>query len=267
MTWSHTPRSSKATHIELGKDFAVEFSKNPAISADDIQIRPVAPDHGLSAEQIDILRLELWKHMLEEEKRLLLRSLIESTFGGDRSAVASIISHATSRKVSARAIQAWLIAGHKPSSRKCPDWAVKVLEDYARNPDNAQSLRYLQDQRPLLATREWSMQVADKHCVEFATNEMESDSRRQARWRSAGLSSIPDMLCEHEKKTEDYLAYLHDHIQAVQKALGEATDFDEFKYQLSERWKDITFARWQVRQARHAIETKTEEFADDDGLL
>jgi hypothetical protein len=50
---------------------------------------------------------------------------------------AALICHQTQRPCSVRTVRSWLNDPDKPSSRPCPEWAVKALEKALRRSEKA----------------------------------------------------------------------------------------------------------------------------------
>lgn len=269
MTWSFQQFASSATHLETKVVFDIEYARNIQ-SASDITMRQRdASSKRFTPAELAKLKDELWAHHLSERRRGDMRRLIENDFSGDRHVVADVISQLTARKVSARTVQAWLIEPGRPSSRQCPEWAVKALLDYKSIPDNAEALRARQEfesTRPMPPERT-AFDVLDKHAVRSATDEIESDRRNREAWRKASLTELPDRIFELQKRTESALATLQNVLGTMSAALKMGESFDDFRTKACNSIRDWESGRFYVSEARRAIESGTDEFANDEGVL
>ncbi|KAB0654494.1 hypothetical protein [Burkholderia diffusa] len=269
MTWSYVYLSSRATHIESQTVFEIEFARNIQSSAD-LTIRPLAGSKKkFSTAELKILRDELWENHLGERRRNEMRCLVENDFSGDRQQVATIISELTAKNVSVRSIQAWLIEPGKPSSRQCPEWALKALHDYTCRPENEQRLRARREYKAgqPLAIKRTSLDVYDKYAVDMATNQIEADQHKRDSWRNLPYGEIPDKLFELENRLTGHLHYLQTQLVAISIALRTCESFDEFKQKVLEDIDNQTSEDYFVREARRAIESRTDEFSNVEGLL
>jgi hypothetical protein len=197
-----------------------------------------------------------------------MRSLVDKEFDGDCQLVAYKLSTLTGRKISNRTVQAWLIEPGKTSNRTCPEWALKALKEFIADPANKDELKERRKyaQKHASAPLAWSSEVDRKHSVKFATNQILADQQRLARWQKAGFDSLPSMLYELERETQGYLSFLHDRQLAYDNALKSSSTFDEFKSKALDAIRDKDLADFLIKDARRAIESKTHEFANDDGV-
>jgi hypothetical protein len=202
----------------------------------------------------------------DEANRRRMGLLISAHFRGDCDFAASILRKVTERKVSSRTIQAWLITPDKPSSRRCPTWAVKTLEEYV--PNHKQELDDARRYRESLSSERWwsAANIRDNKDIELATSEIERDAKRTKKWEDTPIHELPRKLAEMEKRFEDFMYGNNERITAILAALGESNDFDEFKKNVNRRQTERWGIYYAVREAREAIEKKTGPFSNDEGL-
>lgn len=269
MTWTFQQFARSATHLETKVIFDIDYARNIQ-SASDITMRQRdSSSKRFTTAELAKLHDELWAHHLSERRRGDMRRLIENDFSGDRHVVADVISKLTARNVSARTVQAWLIEPGRPSSRQCPEWAVKALLDYKAVPDNAEALRARQEfeSNRLMPPERTAFDVLDKHAVRFATDEIEIERKNREAWKKASLTELPDRIFELQKRTESALATLQKVLAAMSVALETGENFDDFRTKARDSIRDWESGRFYVSEARRAIELGTDEFANDEGVL
>lgn len=266
MPWKYSFPGRTALETSTNTTFDVTLARELQ-TADDVEITPVAGTRTKFSPQ-DLLRLkgEFWDFFSQERTRERMWILVTNTFAGDSYWVADTLTRATKRKVSNRTVQAWIMEPGKPSSRRCPEWALEALKSYAENPENAETLESgcrirAQDFK---SPRAWSAEVDSKHSVNFATNEILADERRKKEWREAGFDKLPAMLHAFEVRMDRELSSMRDTLSSIDNALRNSSNFEEFKSKALESIRDKEVASWIVRDARNAIETRTGEFAVSD---
>jgi hypothetical protein len=269
MAWQYVFPSGKALETTTNTTFDVKFSRNIQ-SEDDFEIVPAVGSRAkFTSEDLRRLKAEFWAAHVQGRIRGAMRTIVENDFGGDRHWVAYTLSDITKKSVSNRTVQAWLMETGKPSSRTCPEWALQALKTFVSSPDNNEYLAQGRERRASdsSSSRAWSKEVDSKHSVKFATDEILGEERRLNEWRHANFDTLPPMIHLFEDQTQKYLNHLNGQLIAIEFALKKATTFEEFKSEALEAIRDKETAKWLVKDARRAIETKTGEFASDDGIV
>lgn len=203
----------------------------------------------------------------QERRRSKLFSLVHHHFLADTDWVASAIHERTRKKVSVRAIQAWLIAPGRRSSRNCPEWALKALEDYIQDPSNEaliQSRKELYQAsigtaKPPLA---WCDEVRASKAVEFATSELEEDERKLAKYQKEFGERQGSLIFELQKELRNSNWQHHETLSAIHRAFQESKNFDECREMFLEIERANRMTHYFVRDAKQAIEKNSEEFGD-----
>jgi hypothetical protein len=268
MEWAYFYPSAKAKHIQTNVVFDITF-KGRSETVDDIEFAPaVDAKRQFTESEVAALKLDFWKMLSEERIRTEMSILVNKEFAADPSLVARTLEEATAKKISARTVQSWLIEPGKPSSRKCPEWALKALKDYLSNPENKSNLdiskKYSENDSG--SSRPWSTQVYDRHSVRFATNEILADDRRLKEWEQANFPTLARMLFELERRVDGYLSHLHDQTMALENGLQNSTTYEELRTSVREAIRDKEVAKYIIRDTRKAIESGTDEFSNDEGL-
>jgi len=209
----------------------------------------------------------------QEQRRWRLNAVIDRHFGRDNDVVARVIEEKTGAKVSERTVQAWLIAPGRKSSRNCPEWAVKALEDFVADPVNSEYLQRHANRREVDAGSDWkspmawSDRVRREKAVEFATTSLEVDARRQRTWQEAGGVQMGGMAFELERRLDAELSAHRRVLSALSEAFRTASNFDDFKAKFEEHVKAAELQDFFVGQARRDIESGAKEFAAADAVM
>ncbi|HDZ8829512.1 TPA: hypothetical protein RUX02_001797 [Aeromonas dhakensis] len=210
----------------------------------------------------------------EEElhRRERLISIIHAYFGGDNDRVVQAISETTGQKVTVRSIQAWLIAPNKVSYRRVPDWVLKGLEDYIKQPGKEQELKEYtalqQERRSSSINRGNSLinEMRSQKAVEFATREIELDEQERQQWIDEFGKSGGGKLFDHLHRLERQLSSVSSAFGALLNAINQSRDIDQLKELIDDSITSDVKARYFVRQARADIERGVDEFSNAEGL-
>jgi hypothetical protein len=271
MTWNSLMGSGSALHIESGEKFTVNYYSKNVQTIDDFGIAPI-PGSGKKWSSEELLRLkqELWEHWKNEQenerRRRELSSLINQKFFGENWRAADAIASLTGKRISARSLQSWMIDSHKPSSRKCPAWALKALQNYLDDPKNAQHLEEIAKFRSDYP-KEYNHieEIHDKRGVELATHAIEWDHRALERWRKADFNTLPIKLFELEKRIDGYLSDLGASLAVVTNALDQCENFEDFKEVVKKKLREADSVKFELQSVRKSIETNTDEFSNEEG--
>lgn len=203
----------------------------------------------------------------QEWRRLRLSGLVNREFCEDNDWVASAIHQRTGETVSVRTIQAWLIAPNRKSSRNCPEWALKALEEYIQDPSNEETIRYRKERynasfSKMTTPLEWSNKVRSNLAVDFATNQLEHDARKLKKWQQEFGERQGVLIFELQKELQRSVTYHMKAISAIHKALDSSENFEEFRKKLKEQDRADSLVEYFVREAKEAIENNAEEFTD-----
>lgn len=207
------------------------------------------------------------------DRRNKLYSLVHDYFAGNTDVVATVIEQGTpGAKVSVRSVQAWLMPPGRASSRNCPAWAVKALEDYVADPANRERLEALAQLRTAAMGRvttasEWALKVHDQKSVELATSQFEKDDRALRRWQERLGKEPGRYIFDLEQRFLAEQRELSDTVSALHQAVHGSSSFEEFKASYLEIERASRWMRRSVKDARQRIEERSEEFASDDGAL
>lgn len=266
MAWKSWIGSESAIHIESGEKFTVNYYSKNVQTIDDFGIVPV-PGSGKkrSSEELLCFKQELLDHWENNRRRSKLSGLIKQKFCSENWQAVNAINSVTGKAVSVRSIQTWLIDSEKPSSRKCPAWALKALQDYVDNPENAQNLEEIalyKSKYPKSHLEE----IYDSRGLELATHAIEWDQRALDGWQKADFNTLPRKLFELEKRIDSYLAYLNGDLSAVRSALDECDNFDDFKKLVKEKVDAADLIRFDIRTNRELIQNKKGELSNEEGL-
>jgi hypothetical protein len=206
-------------------------------------------------------------------RRNRLFDLVQNCFSGQNDFVASVIEKRTpGSKVSVRTVQAWLMPSGRPSSRNCPPWALKALEEYVADPSNrdllaAMARRREEDSRRVTTPTAWADKVRSEKAVEFATHEIEDEARSLREWQEHLGKENGRYIFKLELRLRAAERELNDSVAAIHQAVQGSGNFEDFKKAYLEAEKGSRLQRFAVREAKKHIENGSEEFASDDGVL
>jgi hypothetical protein len=211
-------------------------------------------------------------HGEQNERRWRLVSLVERHFGRDYDLVARIIEEKTGGKVSERTVQAWLIAPGRKSSRNCPEWAVKALEEYVTDPANHEHLqRYAARREATLSSVKaplaWSDEVRSSRAVELATALLEYEDRKLRVWQDASGGQVGKMLFELERRLDAEMNAHRKTLTAIHEAFRTSSTYEECKSTFQEHVRAADLQDFFVREAKRAIESSSDEFATPDAVI
>lgn len=251
MTWKYEYPGRKAVHEPTGLAFSITYD-------------PVSPDTTIelesesesSATEVEALRDELASLIADERNQSKMARLLSNKFKGNLSHVALILSSESGRKVSTRAIQAWLMHRDRPSSRRCPAWAVKLLNDFvSREPDLPSSPEGFEPHASSWQANDWSLKHAERHLHE--------EQQIREKWRSAGLAELPDRLSELELRLLDKLEEAQATASILVEAIRESSSDPELKQFLARRLEQHYLGRHEIQSAARDL---SEGRSDADSL-
>ena len=269
MNWSYRYPSTRTTHIKTGAVFDIKNIGHNGTIDDLAFIQISGTEKRFSDEEISMFKKDFLDFYSEEKNRYEMTSLLNSEFMQDPLMVAQAIEAETKKSISTRTVQSWLIEPGKKSSRKCPEWALKALNDYLKQPKNTRFLSEikLHREKNLDFKTPWSMQVYDKYSVKFATSEIDEEEKKLKEWEQANFPTLAKKLFMLELKTERHLKHLQDHVLAIIHAIEKATDLADLKAIMKNEIKEKELVDFFIKDTRKAIETKSEEFSENKDLI
>jgi len=270
MTWLYFYPNTTAKHIESGTDFSIQYKSKKIQKADDIEILPIGDGKKWTNKELNTLKGDLWLHMEADSRRSKLRSLIQDHFFGEKGRVASVISGVTKKNVSARTIQSWLIDLDKPSSRRCPAWAIKALDDYLADPKNKSELDIIAQHKPkdsqAPSNTHWKEEVHDKSEVNLASAEIEYERKTLNKWKSVDFNTLAIRMHELEIIFRARIKNLEKENTIFKNALKNCDNFDDFKKAINKELDEKDALQSVIDSTRLAIEQATQELSNKEGL-
>lgn len=208
----------------------------------------------------------------QDQRRWRLLGLVERYFHRDYDLVARIIEKKTGGKVSERTVQAWLIAPGRKSSRNCPEWAVKALEEYVNEPANAEALKRSAAGREsalgaVKAPHAWSEEVRISRVVELATACLEYEDGKLRFWQDASGGQVGKALFELERRLDAEIAAHRKTLTAIHEAFRTSSTYEECKSTFQEHVRAADLQEFVVREAKRAIEHSSDEFSTPDAVI
>ncbi len=269
MTWLYFYPNTTAKHTESGTDFSIQYKSKKIQHADDIEIFPMGDGKKWTHKELITLKDDLWLHMEADSRRSKLRSLIQDNFFGENSRIAGVISDVTKKNVSARTIQSWLIDLDKPSSRRCPAWAIKALDDYLADPKNKNELEAIAQHKPKYSqapsSTHWE-EVYDKSEVNLATAEIEYERKTLNKWKTVDFNTLAIRMHELEIIFRAQIKNLEKENTIFKNALKNCDNFDDFKKAINTELDEKDALQSVIDSTRQAIEHATQELSNKKGL-
>jgi len=209
----------------------------------------------------------------DADRRGRLFSLVHNQFAGKTDVVANVIEQSTpGAKVSVRSIQAWLMPSGRASSRNCPPWALKALEDFVADPQNRPRLEVLAQIRDgsigkVADPFKWSDEVYLSRSVEIATSQIEEDKRALHRWQDQLGKETGRYVFELEKRLLTGQRELSASFAAIHQAVYLSSSFEEFKAAYLDHERANRLVHRVVKDTRKHIQERSQEFAVDDAVM
>jgi hypothetical protein len=203
----------------------------------------------------------------DELLRHEMMGYVNRFFGGDTSVLANLLTKESRKKVSVRTVQSWLIEKGKPSSRRCPEWAVRLVTEYIeKNPKYFEELKEFQLYQDRKETRDFSSYI-DRDGVRMATDIIERDNFRRNKWHNASMTELVEEIFKLESLLLGYVSYHNSVLCTLESELREAKNFDD--------WKKVTLKKLDQNQKKemylsglkYDILNKKNEFSNSNGLL
>lgn len=265
MAWLSHPASLKAKHLESGTEFSIARSRHMK-SVDDIEITPI-DGKPLPADQIAQIKVELWEHWEHIWRRDKLNGLIRNHLRGDTWRAAAAISDVSGTRVSNRTVQSWIIDISKRSSRTCPAWSVKALEDYLADPKNKPSLEYLNKAETTPFDLDATISdMMDNKSVELASNQIAWQQRQREEWRATSITDLPNKIYEHFHRQELEIEALSKDLAIFSAALKNSENYEDFRTTVNNKVRAQKLLDFEIKRTRQDIEKSAEEFADPEGI-
>lgn len=196
---------------------------------------------------------EIASFVVDYECSTLLGMLVRNDFCDDFDEVLSALRQVTGKELSSRTIQAWLIGRDRPSSRKCPRWAVKALEKFLKeHPDKTREIRERHNHYDYEHLR-IRKQNQDYGIVASADAEIKRKEILLEKW-NCSFSKFPHEMTELETNLREYISYLQSELLAITSALQKSDNFEEFRREFIRKSSENGFTRHQVDDTKQKIE-------------
>lgn len=268
MDWAYTYGAATATHEPTGMVFSIAY--NSTAPGWVISLKGESPP-SVEGAQVAALREELDQLVRDAHTQRRVSELLHGAYNGDYSHVASILSRQTRKKVSVRTLQAWMMPAGRPSSRRCPEWALLALEQYLasnpRAPADWQEANSILRNTPGGQTLAFHTQLRDQRSLQLAEAEIAEEEATLHKWRSTGLVELAQRLTEMEISFRRTASDHADLIGQIVALTHSCTSFEEFREQFDEATRRKLDLNYLVRKTVSDIRNRRGEFASSDGTL
>lgn len=268
MDWAYTYRAATARHEPTGLVFRIAY--NSAATGWVISLEGERPP-SVEAAHVAALRDELHQLVRDAHTQRRVSELLHGPYNGDYGQVAAILSRQTRKRVSVRTLQAWMMPAGRPSSRRCPEWALLALEQYlASNPQapaDWQETSSILRSTPSGETLALHTQLRDQRSLQLAEAAIAEEEATLQKWRSAGLMELAQRLTDMEISFRRATSYHADLIGQIVALTRSCTNFEEFREQFDEAIRRKLDLDYSVRQIVSDLRSSRGEFASPDGTL
>jgi hypothetical protein len=221
--------------------------------------------------EVSALRTELDQLVRDSRTQLRVSELLHGAYNSDYGHVAAILSSQTKKKVSVRTLQAWMMPPGRPSSRRCPEWALLALEQYLASHPQAPS-HWKEVSSIYRSTREgqtlaFHTELRDQRSLQLAEAAIAKEQATLQKWRSAGFADYPQRLTDMELRLRRANADHADLIGNILALVDSCSTFEEFREQLREATRRKLDLDYTVREIVGDLRNGRREFASTDGTL
>jgi hypothetical protein len=213
-------------------------------------------------------------HTKEEEiARSKFYSLVHHKFGGDLRTVETALSVHPDRRVSVRTIQSWLAKASLTSSRKCPDWAPRLLQTYLdQHPEHVKQGRArIQLDREFAHQKGYGERYADRADSEgniMAEAHIREKEMLKAKFSEVPVARLPEEIADEFVNLRREIEGLHHALTVLTSALSSAdgnTSVLELKKKHDIEMHLLQSGRALVFNTVNDIVQQREEFSIPDG--
>ncbi|RDZ27455.1 hypothetical protein [Lysobacter silvisoli] len=265
MTWSYQYPARTATHLETGLVFSITYDAvHPTW---DVHLDGEWPA-SVTEVQVSALAEELVQFIRDRYIQREMSELLHGAYGGDFELASMVLRRQTNKKVSVRTLQAWMMPADRPSSRRCPEWALVALEQYlGQNPGAARGWKevrsvYRSTPEGLAsslhqASRERSLQRVDAR--------MAKEQKVHDKWQKASMRELPGMLAELEIRLQREADFNMEYRMIMNEAIRVSENFEEFKRNFNRELGRKFDLDGEEREIAEDLTKNRNEFAREDG--
>lgn len=268
MTWSYQYPAPTAAHQPTGLVFSISYDRAKPACA--IRLEGQRPATVTDA-QISALSEELDQLIRDQRTQRRMSHLLHGVYNGDYARAASILSEQTKKKVSVRTLQAWMMPPGRPSSRRCPEWALLALEQYLKRHPEApwqwKEISTVYRGSPDGQTLALHTELRDQRTLQFAEAVIAEEDAILKKWCSASFDELPQRLAELELRLRRATGDNADLIGKMLALTYSCTTFEEFRHQLHEATTRKVGLDQLVMEIAKDIRGGRNEFSHEDGTL
>lgn len=268
MNWKYEYPAKRAVHLPTKLSFSIAY--DPLTTDRKIKLSGPKPEN-VSDEQVGRLVRELHDIIQDRYLRKEMTHLLHGPFGGDYGLAATVLVERTKKRVSTRTLQAWMMQPGRPSSRRCPEWAVAALQEHIdHQPDSSHAWKGVASARqnsPEGNSLSHRTQLRERETVKLAEELISSHDRIDRKWKECAASQVPAQLAGLERELRKKVDDLGEIVSCFLSSLKSSESLQELKDKVDEG------VRWKYQLDRLVDETATDmrerrnEFASEDGTL
>lgn len=268
MNWSYNYPANEAIHRPTKLSFSVTY--DPIRPDRRIKLTSEKPEN-ISDAEVEKLIKELDQLIQDKYLKNRMEALLHGEFSGEFALAAKILEQETKKKVSTRTLQAWMMPSDRPSSRRCPEWAVVALEEYIeKNPGQKKWLRELSENRQRTRNgraQEHETALRDRELLRNAEGHLAREDAIRKKWQGTAIGDISAQLADLEisalEKVESHSGLLI----RILASLRECDNFEDFKREVQSTAEKHYASERQLKDTARDIRERRKEFASDDGTF
>ncbi len=257
MEYTYSVFEEVAVHIPSGLKFSVSGDYYNGIDITPLNLDELNTEKFALDDLTECMKI----HVRNERAKMILSSLLnEIGRNGIRyNELAGYLSRISSKKVTVKTVQAWLLPFDRKGSRICPDWAIEGLKQWLKDHSEKTGVKSFYK-----ADYNYFIEFFDKHVVDIASSTIEGSGNVKRRWKNTSLNDLSERIGELESKLVDWLCY-HNHIlNTIRSGLQESDSFNDFKKNVLAQLRERDTFDFHVNNTvRDIVESKNEFFSDD----
>lgn len=268
MNWSYDYPADQAVHLPTGLSFSITY--DPVKPDRKIKLVSAKPENMSDAEVAELAR-ELEQYIHEKYLQHRMGNLLYGAFGGEFYRAAKILEQETKKKISTRTLQAWMMQPGRPSSRRCPEWAVVALEEYIEsNPEQPSWIKDLAERRRSSRNGqalEHEMALRDRELLRNAESNLAKADTIRKKWKDTSIEDLSAELADLEISVIDKIESHSGLLGRFLDSLRACDTFEDFKREVQKATEKHYASERQLKETAQDIRERRKEFASDDGTF
>jgi hypothetical protein len=222
MRWVAGNLGTTVSNQAMGVTFSATFKRG----SEEFELTLVKGSTSKWSKQEHDNHLEAASQAVRDERarRRMIGLLNDPYLGRSYLTAAHVIERRTGKKVTERAIQTWVAEPTRRSSRRCPNWALKAIQEHIDEKKQKGA-----KPPPPMPMEPRLLEVLDKRIVGQADHAIDDDERGRAAWKAASFQEWPERIWKMQKDEMEWRMGHNHLIHAIIKALKTGKDLEEVR--------------------------------------